>query len=112
MGALKTEAPVDYSLRMERLLFKSGWVEGLLGAFLGALKREAPVDYSLRIERLLFRSGCVEGIWGEEHHFRGPARFCQVKASKSAPLSWSGSFLLIKRFKKCTTLVVRLVVAR
>jgi hypothetical protein len=33
---LKTEAPVDYSLRMERLLFRLGWVEGLwkpLGAF-------------------------------------------------------------------------------
>jgi len=26
---LKTEAPVDYSLRMERLLFRLGWVEGL-----------------------------------------------------------------------------------
>ena len=26
---LKTEAPVDYSLRMERLLFRSGWVQGL-----------------------------------------------------------------------------------
>ena len=25
----KTEAPVDYSLRMERLLFRLGWVEGL-----------------------------------------------------------------------------------
>ena len=26
---LKTEAPVDHSLRMERLLFRLGWVEGL-----------------------------------------------------------------------------------
>ena len=26
---LKTKAPVDYSLRMERLLFRLGWVEGL-----------------------------------------------------------------------------------
>ena len=25
----KAEAPVDYSLRMERLLFRLGWVEGL-----------------------------------------------------------------------------------
>ena len=25
---LKTEAPVDYSLRMERLLFRSGWAQG------------------------------------------------------------------------------------
>ena len=34
----KTEAPVDYSLRMEWLLFRLGWVEGLwkpLGAFGG-----------------------------------------------------------------------------
>ena len=30
---LKTKAPVDYSLRMERLLSRSGWVEGLWGAF-------------------------------------------------------------------------------
>jgi hypothetical protein len=27
--SLKTKAPVDYSLRMERLLFRLGWVEGL-----------------------------------------------------------------------------------
>ena len=35
---LKTEAPVDYNLRMERLLFRPGWVEGVwrpLGAFGG-----------------------------------------------------------------------------
>ena len=29
LGALKKEASVDYSLRMERLLSRSGWVEGL-----------------------------------------------------------------------------------
>ena len=34
-----------------------------------------------------------------------------IEYQKSAPLSWSGSFLLIKSFKKCTTLVVRLVFA-
>jgi hypothetical protein len=33
LGALKTEASVDYSLRMERLLSRPGWVEGLWGAF-------------------------------------------------------------------------------
>ena len=33
LGALKTEASVDYSLRMERLLSRSGWVEGLWRAF-------------------------------------------------------------------------------
>ena len=35
----KTEASVDYSLRMEWLLFRLGWVEGLwkpLGLFLRA----------------------------------------------------------------------------
>ena len=32
-----------------------------------------------------------------------------IEFQKSAPLSWSGSFLLITSFKKCTTLVVRLV---
>ena len=35
MGALKTEASVDYSLRIERLLSRSGWVEGF-GELLGA----------------------------------------------------------------------------
>ena len=30
LGALKTEAPVDYSLRMERLLFRAGHAEALL----------------------------------------------------------------------------------
>ena len=36
----KTECPVDYSLRMERLLFRLGWVEGFwkpLRLFLRAL---------------------------------------------------------------------------
>jgi len=56
------EASVDYSLRMEMLLFRSGRVEGLWGAF-KSFKMEASVDYSLRMERLLFRSGWVEGLW-------------------------------------------------
>ena len=75
---LKTKAPVDYSLPMERLLFRLGWVEGLWkppGAFgtsgnhresltrkIGNMtfKTEAPVDYILRMERPLFRLGWVE----------------------------------------------------
>ena len=78
---LKTKAPVDYSLRMERLLFRLGWVRasGSLWEPFGAsgklreiltrkignmtLKTEAPVDYILRMERRLFRLGWVEGLW-------------------------------------------------
>ena len=78
---LKTKAPVDYSLRMEWLLFRLGLVEasGSLREPLGAsgklrelltrkignmtLKTEAPVDYILRMERPLFRLGWVEGLW-------------------------------------------------
>ena len=75
----QTEAPVDYNLRMERLLFRPGWVEGVwrpLGAFgglwepLGASGQKdrkydlqnGGVDYSPRMERLLFRFGWAEGL--------------------------------------------------
>ena len=48
MGALKTEASVDYSLRMERLLSRSGWVEGLWRAiFVQAWKADFVVIYVL-----------------------------------------------------------------
>ena len=36
---LKTEVSVDYSLRMERLLFRPGWVEGVWEAFGSLSKR-------------------------------------------------------------------------
>ena len=59
------------------------------------------------VVRLVFSD---QKFW-KVHNSRGPARFCWLKFSKSAPLSWSGSFLLTKSFNKCTTLLVRLVCA-
>ena len=81
LGALKKEASVDYSLRMERLLSRSGWVEGpwarsllLFGSTKKCNSLVIPLAFAVRKYEKVRQS-------------RNPARFCCSEVRKNATAS-------------------------
>ena len=90
LGALKTEALVDYSLRMERLL--------LFGNTKKCNSLVFPLAFAVRNYEKVLQS-------------RVPARFCCSEIRKSATVSCSRLLLLFGNTKKCNSLMFPLAFA-